>query len=152
MFTAGRFATLVLAVTMGIAAVMAAPRASAEEMGSTCSDCAQYRAKYSVDNMAMFTIEYQFKWGKHQEWRTIVLERGARHTHTYRLGTDPDRAVPIPYVRFRKTNGDWSKVFEMEFYAVMVEAGYGGKLSGTQPKRYQLIYTGDFQKIELTEK
>ena len=150
MFKAGWFATLVLAVTLGFAAFAAAPSASAEEMGSTCADCPTYKGKYSVENTALFTIEYQYRWGKDQEWRTVVLSSGARKTHSKFLGYDSEERIPRPYVRWRKTNGDWSQVHKMNFFAVVADPGYGGKKKG-QPFRYLLTYTGDFQAIDLVE-
>jgi hypothetical protein len=151
MFKTTRIATLFLAATIGMAALAAAPRAQAEEMGSTCSDCATYKGKYRITNKAMFEIEYQYRWGKHEDWRTVVLSSGAHKTHSYYLGTDKHEAVPTPYVRFRKTTGTWSGSHEMDFYAVIADPGYGGSKGKTKAKRYALTYTGDFQQIHLEE-
>ena len=150
MFKANRFATLMAAVAMGIASLAAAPGASAEEMGSTCNDCATYDAKYSVENTAMFTITYQYRWGKDHEWKTKKIKSGDRITHFKFLGYDKHERIARPYLRFMKRNGNWSQSFKLKFYAVTDNPGYGGKKQG-HPYRYELNFTGDFQEIGFVD-
>lgn len=153
MFKASRFATLFAVVAMGIASFAAAPSASAEEaeeMGSTCSDCATYDGKYSVKNTAMFTITYQYRWGKDHEWKTKHIKSGHRITHSKFLGYDSEERIARPYLRFMKRNGNWSQAFKLKFYAVTDSPGYGGKKHG-RPYRYELNFTGDFQEIGFVD-
>jgi hypothetical protein len=138
----GKFKTLAAAIALG-ASVLATP-AGAEPTGESCSDCAVYNAKYSIKNTALFQIEYQFRWGN-EKWRTVVLTSGARKTHSH------SGPAPEPAVRFRQLDGSWSQIYGMSTHAVVVDPGYtdGTPVRPRKPKRYELIYNGDFQQIQL---
>jgi len=127
------------------------PIAALAQVGTSCADCPNYRGAYSIENKTGTTIHYQYRWGDKHEWKRMTLASGVIETHSYPLGEDPHRQVPIPYVRFDRIGGDNNvtfKEYKMGFHAIGY-AGYGPEKNKTQPKRYVFRYAANSRDLDL---
>ena len=127
---------------------------SAEEVGTSCADCPNYSAAYSIENATGVAIRYQYRWGNKHAWKSMTLLSGYTETHSYPLGEDKHGKVPTPYVRFDKYGGDtltqWQE-YKIPFYAVGY-AGFGPVRDTTEPKPYFFQYGGNGRSIDLKSK
>jgi hypothetical protein len=141
--------TISLAVAVMLLAQIAA-RAQ-ERIGISCADCPSYSGAFSIENATGVTIRYQVRWGNQHKWQPMVLESGHIKTHSYPLGENPNKAVPIPYVRFDRIGGDNSvtvQEYRVRFHAVGY-AGYGPRENKTEPKRYVFRFSAGGRLLEL---
>jgi hypothetical protein len=134
-----------------VAALLASTTAGAEDVATSCADCPNYSAAFSIRNDTGQTIKYQRRWGNGHQWTQMVLQTGRVETHTYPLGEDPHGKVPTPYIRFDDVANDGRTTFKeyrMEFFATGY-AGYGPKVNKTEPKRYYFRYAPDGRHLDL---
>jgi hypothetical protein len=124
---------------------------SQEHVGTSCADCPNYSAAFSIENPTGVTIHYEVKWGASQAWKSISLGSGRTETHTYPLGQDRNGKAPSPYVRFDRIGGDGHftpKEYHMTFHAIGY-AGYGPKANDTLPKKYYFEFGADRKSLDL---
>jgi hypothetical protein len=130
------------------------PIAAPAQVGTSQADLANYRGAYSIENTTGITVHYEYRWGNKSEWKKMALRSGAIETHTYPLGEDRNKKVPIPYVRFDRIGGDNSVTFQeykLQFRAVGY-AGYGPRENKTEPKRYVFRYAENGRDLDLNAK
>src|SRR5437763_1743996 len=113
---AARFPVLLalLAATIFLSSASSAPR---QDVGTSCADCPNYNGAFSIENQTGVSIAYQMRWGERHPWKQFVLPTGHIETHTYPLGEDRGKKIPIPLVRFDPGGGP-SIEYQMDFYAV----------------------------------
>jgi hypothetical protein len=120
-------------------------------MGTSCGDCPNYHATFSIENETGVAIPYQYRWGDKGPWHNTTLERGRVNTHSWPLGEDKHAKIHPPYVRFDKIGGDAQfeeQGYRMEFYAVGY-GGYGPSKDNTEPKKYYFKYGPDGKQLYL---
>jgi hypothetical protein len=148
-----RRTTQLIAAT-SLALALTASAAPAEQLASSCADCPSYRGAYSIENATNVTINYQYRWGTSNAWKSAKLRSGMTDTHSYPIGESRNGKAPIPYVRFDRIGGDTvyqKREYEMDFHAVGY-AGYGPKVNRTQPKRYVFRYASDGRHLDIKAK
>jgi hypothetical protein len=125
--------------------------ALAENVGTSCADCPNYSGAYSLTNTTGVTINYQYRWGRNHQWKSMALASGRIETHRYPLGEDPHAKVPTPYVRFDRIGGDTAftaQEYKMQFHAVGY-AGFGPNVNRAKPKRYVFKYARDHRTLDV---
>ena len=117
--------------------VSSASSAARQDVGTSCADCPNYNGAFSIENQTGASIAYQMRWGERNPWKQFVLATGHIETHTYPLGEDRGKKIPIPLVRFAPGSASNSPFveYELDFYAVGY-AGFGPNVNTTQPKKY----------------
>jgi hypothetical protein len=120
-----------------------------QSVGTSCADCPNLRAEFSIENKTGVTIRYQVRWGDNHQWKPISLESGHIERHWYPLN-ESGRA-PSPHVRYDKVGGDgavtWQE-FHVQFHAVGY-AGYGPNANHAGPKKYYFEYGADHRSLTL---
>ena len=122
--------------------------ARAQAVGTSCADCPNLRAEFSIENKSGVAIPYEVKWGNH-DWKKVTLQKGHTETHSYPL--DSNGKAPSPYVRYDKIGGDNAitlQEFHVSFFAVGY-AGYGPKANTAGPKKYYFEYAADHKTLTL---
>ena len=66
-----------------------------------------YKARVVIHNDTGVPIHYTLKWGQSGEWKTITVNNGMFHWHTYKLDLN-DRA-PAPFIRFHNAVGSYTE-------------------------------------------
>src|SRR2546423_8146505 len=133
-----RTASLALALTLPTIAL-------GERVGTSQADLPNYSGAFSIENTTGVSIPYQYRWGEHNQWKSLTLASGKVETHNYPLGSDRNGKVPTPYIRFDRIGGDKAftgQEYRIEFHAVRY-AGYGSKQNQAEPKRYVFRYGPD---------
>jgi hypothetical protein len=120
-----------------------------ENVGTSCADCPNLRGAFSIENQTGVTINYQVKWGRNREWKSMSLNSGQIRTHSYPL--DENAKAPAPYIRFDAVGGDGAftaREYHLTFRAVGY-AGYGPTPNRTTPKAYVFEYAADRRTLNL---
>jgi hypothetical protein len=121
--------------------------ASAQDVDTSCADCPNYNGAFSIENETGVTLAYQMRWGERNPWKQFVLATGHIETHTYPLGEDKGKKIPIPVVRFDNGAGNTIE-YQMDFYAVGY-AGFGPSANATQPKKYFFKFGPNHKSMNL---
>jgi hypothetical protein len=108
--------------------------AAPQDTDTSCADCPSYRGAFSIENETQAPVTYQMRWGEKNPWKQFVLPSRRIETHSYPLGEDKNKKIPIPQVRFDSLSAGFHQ-YDMQFYAVGY-AGYGPSENTTKPKRY----------------
>ena len=114
--------------------------ARAQAVGTSCADCLNYSASFSIENQTGVTISYRIRWGEGGEWKNHTLESGRTLTHSFPLGENSKAKIAPPYINFTTTQ-NLAKEQRLEFHAVG-SVGVPAGPARTEPKRYYFEYDG----------
>jgi hypothetical protein len=137
---------------LSLALLLTAPAigASQERVGTSCADCPDLRAAFSIENATGITLHYQVKWGQSREWKSTTLVSGHVMKHSYPL--DAGGKAPAPYIRYDSVGGDGAaftaQEYHLQFHAIGY-AGYGPAANTSTAKQYVFRFAADGRTLEL---
>jgi hypothetical protein len=103
-----------------------------------------YKGRIVIHNDTGVAIHYLLKWGPSGEWRTITVNNGMFHWHTYEL--DPDDRAPAPYIRFQNAAGAYT-----EYRLRFGKFGSGPHGEVDDSTHYEFAFDGG-RRLELYKK
>jgi hypothetical protein len=136
---------------LSLAVLLTAPAigASQERTGTSCADCPDLRAAFSIENASGVTLHYQVKWGRDRVWKSMTLNSGLIMTHSHPL--DANGKAPAPYIRYDSVGGDGgftAREYHVKFHAIGY-AGYGPAANRSTAKEYVFRFAADRRTLEL---
>jgi len=141
----GKWALLIVIALM----LQSTQSARAQAVGTSCADCTNYSAAFSIENKTGMTISYRIRWGEAGDWKNHTLESGRTLTHSFPLGENPKAKIQPPYINFTTAQFlSLSTERRLEFNAVR-DANVPAERPSTEPKRYYFEYDGPSQLLNL---